>query len=88
MPDLPSPEPVFLHIVDHRSPALWRNRIYSALVPIVLIGIGALLESAAMQWAGFLLTCFLALAVAFRANKDRLTIDQARDRLNEIERDQ
>lgn len=82
-----SPDPIYIHIIDHRSSTLWRNRMWSTLTPVVLIGIGALLGSEPMQWFGFIFTLFLALSVAVKAKSERLTIPEARERLNELEND-
>ncbi|CUH87332.1 hypothetical protein PH5382_01258 [Phaeobacter sp. CECT 5382] len=79
-------DPTFIHIIDHRTPALWKARLYFTLIPLILIGTGAVLESSAMQWTGFIFTCFLALGVLVKRKSDQITIDQARTRLDELER--
>ena len=71
--------------------SLWDSLVtsfftYGGLV--VVIGLGVYLESSAMQWAGFI---FVALGIWGRAaavlSKNRCTsIAQARQRLDEIER--
>lgn len=51
-----------------------------------LIGIGVLLDSGAMQWVGAVIGFFWIVTLSFRASvKNRLTIEQARVRLDEIE---
>jgi flagellar biogenesis protein FliO len=50
------------------------------------IGIGVLVGSAAMQWAGFLLLALLMIVVATTQQKvTDLTIAEARAKLDEIE---
>lgn len=57
-------------------------------LPIALIGLGVIVDSAAMQWAAFIVWILFLVGVAGRIMKvnDNLTIDQARKRLDEIER--
>ena len=64
--------------------------VWSCMTPIFVIGIGVALDSAAMQWVGFVFLMLLAVAIAATqlAKDDGLTIDQARKRLNEIEKGQ
>ena len=61
--------------------------VWSASTMVAVIGIGVAVDSAAMQWAGFLVLMLTALAVGIvkAAKNDGLTIDQARARLDEIE---
>lgn len=55
-----------------------------------VIGTGALMDSAAMQWLGFVVIIFVALAAAAHETRknSRLTIAEARRRLDEIEREE
>jgi hypothetical protein len=55
-----------------------------------LIGLGVATDSAAMQWAGFMLASLATIAWVWTfAKQDRnLTIEQARARLDEIEREE
>ena len=54
---------------------------------VVVIGIGVFANSAAMQWAGFVMLLLLLFFVAMKINeKDQgLTFDQARARIDELE---
>jgi hypothetical protein len=63
--------------------------IYAALVFVIMIGLGVAVESTAMQWAGFILSWFLIIIIAVNmVNCDKgLTINEARKRLDEIERE-
>lgn len=62
--------------------------IFTACIQVAVIGIGIVTESAAMQWAGFIVLILMALAIAIiSAKKDEgLTISEARERLNELAR--
>ena len=75
-------------ILLHES---WRESVKSdattfATIALV-IGLGSYLESSAMQWVGFV---FVILSVVGRSvrkgNKHRMTVKEARQRLDEIER--
>lgn len=62
--------------------------LYLAASMLVVIGIGVAVESAAMQWAGFVIIAILILGMVKR-EEDRnsgLTIADARRRLDELER--
>lgn len=60
---------------------IWRAVATAA----ILFGPGLLANSAAMQWAGFVvLLCFLLL-VLIGYNNERLTISEARKRLDKLE---
>lgn len=50
-----------------------------------LIGAGVVLDSTAMQWAGFVIAWLTVLAMAARATKFNLTIEQAQDFLRDLE---
>lgn len=64
----------------------WKSDMSSVVGFILLIGIGVYLESSAMQWVGAILGFVTMIAQSARLNKDeRLTIEQARKRLDEIE---
>lgn len=64
----------------------WMRDMSSFVEFVALIGIGILLDSAAMQWVGAILG-FLFIGIhAIRLAKDnRMTIPEARKRLDEIE---
>jgi len=56
---------------------------------IGVIGIGVVVGSAAMQWAGFLLLAGLLLAIAHKSPERRLmTISEARRELDRIEKEE
>jgi hypothetical protein len=61
--------------------------IYAAAAQIGVIGVGVVVDSTAMQWAGFIVLSLLVVsAVAGQYRRDfDLTIEQARARLDEIE---
>ncbi len=68
----------------------WRDTalhdIASIATFVAFIGIGVLLQSTAMQWAGALLWFIWVLGFASAlAKKNRMTIPEARKRLDEIE---
>lgn len=82
------PEPEIILIRETET--LWKSILSDAVsfaAVVGIIGIGALLQSGAMQWAGFIM---LVLAVTGRiiGKTKRLTIAEARARLDEIERGQ
>ena len=62
--------------------------IYSTLWVGALIGVGIAADSAAMQWMGFVITIVLFVGLAIQANNkdEALTLEQARKRLDELER--
>ncbi len=73
-------------IVRSAPPSIWRT--CAALLSIIaVIGVGALLDSSAMQWAGFIVWGLMMIGIAKRlTGKDvALTIPEARRRLDEIE---
>jgi hypothetical protein len=52
-----------------------------------LIGVGWFLDSTAMQWGGFVIGCVYLLGRASgMVQKNRMTIAQARKKLDELER--
>lgn len=77
------PEVILLH---ERAGTSWRRDTSTVAGFVAMIGIGVLLDSAALQWVGAFIG-FLAIASnTIRAFKDnRMTIEQARKRLDEIE---
>lgn len=65
----------------------WRRDLSSLVTIIALIGIGILLKSNAMQWVGAILGFLMIMSRAARTVKDnRFTVEEARKRLDEIER--
>lgn len=65
----------------------WGRTVRSFLLIAALIGPGILLDSAAMQWMGFLIVLLVVVGLAVgsdKANKG-LTPDQARARIAELE---
>lgn len=59
-------------------------------VQLVLIGIGVVVDSAAMQWLGFVMFWILLLTVNIvKVKQDSgLTVEQAKQRIEEIEKNQ
>ena len=59
--------------------------VVGVLCVVFMIGIGAWLESAAMQWFGFLLAWLVifSAAIAF-AKRNRMTVQEAEDRIRKI----
>lgn len=64
----------------------WLRDASSAAMFLALIGIGVWLDSGAMQWVGAILGFFVIISKSIHlGRKNRLTIEQARKRLDEIE---
>lgn len=66
----------------------WGRTTLFAAIYVGVIGIGAALDSAAMQWGGFIviMTTVAALAVNMTNAEDRLmSIDEAKAKIAEIE---
>lgn len=69
----------------------WRFAIAPAC-QIAVIGVGVMADSAAMQWAGFWGLLFIVAIIILEGvtatieNDKRMTVDEARARLDEIER--
>lgn len=68
---------------------VWGSLIRDAgsfAVLVALTGIGVVLSSAAMQWLGAILGfCCLLARTSHAANSNRMTIPEARRRLDELE---
>lgn len=65
----------------------WGRTVRAFLLIAALIGPGIVLDSAAMQWMGFLIVLLVVVSLAVgsdKANKG-LTPDQARARIAELE---
>lgn len=82
-----------IHIVDARQakrPHLAVRMFHAAFLVAILFGPGLAADSAAMQWAGFvLLILLLAGMAAAQASKrsPRLTIAEARAHLDKLEKE-
>lgn len=78
---------ITIYRAHKRNPA---RAVMSWAFIAAIIGTGAMLDSAAMQWLGFWVIITVAVAAAaHEARKDsRLTIAQARRRLDEIEQEE
>lgn len=79
-------KPEIIIIRTTRSEML-KRLAFSFSAAIVMIGVGVVLESSAMQWTGaalFFLMCFV-MSARLQNDRDRLTIPQARTRLDELE---
>ena len=77
------PEVILLHETAGQS---WLRDMSSVAGFVALIGIGVILDSAAMQWSGAILGFVVIMGRTSRIVKDsRVTIAEARKRLDEIE---
>ena len=76
--------------IIHSPKGIWMRAPIVAALQVGVIGIGIWADSAAMQWAGFVMLAFLmiGLAVPERDKNKGLTIAEARRRLDEMERDE
>lgn len=64
----------------------WVRDASTAALFIVLVGTGALLDSSAMQWVGAAVGFGTVISRSISAgNNSRMTVDQARKRLDEID---
>lgn len=72
-------------ITDGRPRAVWRRRAWAVAYPVILIGIGALLDSAAMQWLGGVAVFAVLVLAAIPDSGDDLTIAEARALLDRLE---
>lgn len=52
-----------------------------------MIGLGWLFDSAAMQWLAFVVIAIMAITVAVGKSDRKMTVAQARKRLDEIEQE-
>lgn len=77
------PEVIVLYETALQS---WLRDASSVAMFVALIGIGVLLDSSAMQWIGAIIG-FLAIftRASGASRKCRMTLDQARKRIDEIE---
>lgn len=81
-------KPTEVIIIHERAGTSWRRDMSSVVAFVALIGIGVLLESSAMQWIGAVFGFVTILANVRRIlNDNRMTTDQARKRLDEIDRE-
>ena len=64
----------------------WARDVSTVAAFIVLIGIGILLDSSAMQWTGAVVA-FISVATRANGRVRRLTISEARAELDRLERD-
>ena len=64
--------------------------IYTVFWVFVCIGAGVAVDSTPMQWFGFLVLCLLVIALssAEARRHQALTFDQARKRIDELEKEQ
>lgn len=62
--------------------------VYRLLVQVGVIGIGVAVDSLAMQWIGFIAVIIMVLALATKDKRRRegMSIAEARQELDEIER--
>ncbi|MDD7908530.1 hypothetical protein PUV47_01265 [Pseudovibrio exalbescens] len=68
-----------------RKPSLFRQFAVIAFFVAILFGPGLLANSAAMQWAGFIV-CLILVSAAMKIRAgDRMTLHEARRKLEELE---
>jgi|AACY02.2.fsa_nt_gi hypothetical protein len=67
----------------------WRQ-IWGLCLQVGVIGIGVVLDSVAMQWAGFIVLLLVALLASLRMMlaHEELTIEEARRVLDQLEREE
>lgn len=70
---------------NQKRQPLWRPLCRSLAFTMTLFGPGLIFDSAAMQWAGFVVLLALAGMTVVQAETEWLTIDQARRRLDGLE---
>lgn len=64
---------------------LWLAILRWTAFAAILFGPGLLADSAAMQWSGFLILIAGFFAEMIKSTREKLTIDEARKRLDELE---
>ena len=66
----------------------WPSRLLFAVgVQVTIIGVGILADSPAMQWSGFVFLFLILFAAAISMAEKTLTIEEARAKLDELERE-
>lgn len=71
---------------SRREPSLWRQTVLVVLMSGIFFGPGILADSAAMQWAGFVLFIIMVLICALAWTDEYLTPKQAREKIDAIEK--
>lgn len=77
-----------IRIVDARQskePTRAKAFIMTALFFAALFGPGVLADSAAMQWAGFVVLLVMIFLMMVAWNAKKMTIEEAREELNKLE---
>lgn len=67
---------------------IWESMIsdgFTFLMVLALVGVGIMVNSIALQFIGVIIALFLGLTM-FMSQDDKMTIEQARAKLDEIER--
>lgn len=80
---------VTIRIIDarqSRGPRAWRRYMNAAATAGILFGPGVLIDSAAMQWAGFVILMVLLGLVFAGHYESSLTLEEARKKLDDLER--
>ena len=83
MTDKPKTEIIILHETVMQS---WLRDLSSLAVSIAMVGVGKWIGSEALQWVGALLF-FAVLLGQVKGSKDKLSIQKARARLDELEKE-
>ena len=81
-----SDKPIVIILKDSVAKSIAKSLATFAML-WATIGFGVWAESSAMQWAGFILSALVIMGLVQRLHNDnRLTIAQARAKLDEIEK--
>jgi hypothetical protein len=84
--ELPTPERPEIIIINVGLAKSMAQSTFSTVLLVSMISLGKYVDSAAMQWVGAFLGFVVLITLAKRMmNDDRLTITEARERLDEIE---
>ncbi len=79
-----------ISIIDYRQskkPPAFKSLAMVCVVAAMFFGPGLLAGSAAMQWAGFAVLVILGLITLAGLDRERLTIEEARARLDALSSD-
>ncbi|AZV77879.1 hypothetical protein EBB79_08210 [Parasedimentitalea marina] len=76
-----------IKVIDHRHKhvPMWLVILQWLILVAILFGPGVLVDSTAMQWAGFIVFLAGAFLCLLGSTNEKLTIEQARTRLDELE---
>lgn len=81
-----NPQPVLIKIIDYRTRKVWGRWLRMTSSPLILIGVGIVSQSPAMQWAGFVVCGIALLGALVHASQEKaMTIEEARQKLDSLE---